>query len=57
MPQETLAFMQGKEDYRAGKSLNDNPYSLDEEMSSHWVEGYQMASYEERQSSISKQTH
>lgn len=49
--------MQGKEDYRAGKSLNDNPYSVDEELSSHWVEGYQMASYEERQSSISKKTH
>lgn len=57
MKPETQAFMQGKADYRAGKSLEDNPFSSDAEMSSHWVEGYQMASYEERQSSISAKNH
>lgn len=57
MSPETQVFMQGKADYRAGKLLEDNPYSVDSEMSSHWVEGYQMASYEERQSGISTKNH
>lgn len=57
MSPQNQAFMQGKADYRTGKSLEDNPYNVDVEMSSNWVEGYQMASYEERPSGISINNH
>jgi len=57
MTPETQVFIQGKTDYKAGKSLDDNPYGLDADLSSNWVEGYQMAAYEERQSSISSTNH
>lgn len=54
------ALLRGKSDYQRGVSIDDCPYPDDNEddnLKSHWVEGYQMAAYEEKQASISVVTH
>ncbi|WP_171041512.1 MULTISPECIES: hypothetical protein [unclassified Pseudoalteromonas] len=50
------AWQRGKSDYKLGISYLDNPYKdLDADLADDWLEGWQMASYKERQKSTSKQ--
>lgn len=49
------AWQRGKVDYKLGVAYQDNPYQkLDADLADDWLEGWQMASYQERQSSITK---
>lgn len=49
------AWQRGKVDYKLGVAYQDNPYQkLDTDLADDWLEGWQMASYQERQSSITK---
>jgi hypothetical protein len=49
------AWKRGKSDYKLGIAYQDNPYQeFDADLADDWLEGWQMASYQERQNSISK---
>lgn len=46
---EMAAFIKGKEDYANGVQVEQCPYPKNGDLASHWIEGFQMAAYEERQ--------
>jgi len=49
------AWQRGKADYKLGVAYQDNPYQkIDADLYDDWLEGWQMASYQDRQSSITK---
>lgn len=39
------------------KSIEDNPFRLDSDFSSHWIKSYQMAAYEEKKRYFSAHNH
>lgn len=49
------AWLMGVEGYKSGTPYSENPYNkIDDDLAADWLEGWQMASYQERQNSVTK---